>query len=253
MTDTANATPEAQRQVAPTGFKFVPTSFSFRRFPDTQENRDKQVNLKTADHPIEVDQEKELDDNGKETGKLIFKRKTENYDLLVPTLASLGIVTTEGDAASEQQAVVLDSLITDAIVKEGRKLVNEGKVVTPDNCNWEVAVKSLYESITAGGAKFSKELLEEVCDSFTKYMQAINKPQEGIDATVKMIKNRFGAMSVRKYLVALPAIQQNIESWLTDGLTAEEQEIYLPVTEYLIERIKIAQEPPKPVDVGAMF
>ena len=252
MTDTTNQSEEVTEPVAPEGMKFVPTSFAFRRFPDTAENRDKQV-PKKADHSIELAKEKVLDDKGKETGAIVFKRKTEQFNLLVPLLTSLGIETIEGDTASEQQAVVLDSLITDAIAKVGRELVKEGTTVTDANCNWEIAVKVMYESITAGGAKFNTELLKEVCELFTKYMVSINKKVEGIEATCKMIKARFNAMSVRRYLIALPAIQHNIETWLTDGLTESEQASFLPVVEYMIERIRVAQLPPEPVDVGELF
>lgn len=233
--------------------KLVPTAFSFRRFPETAENRDKQI-PKTPDHELTVDQEKVLDDAGKETGALVFKRATENHDLVVPTLVGLGIAApAEGDLHGEMQAIVLDSLITDAIAKVGRGLVNDGITPTVDNCNWEVAVKAMHESISAGGAKFGKDLLAEVCELFTKYMVSIGKPLEGIEVSTRMIKARFNAMSVRKFLVALPAIQSNIETWLLDGVDEEGQAALTPVVEYLIERIRVAQLPPEEVDIGSMF
>lgn len=243
---------EAVAPSAPVGFIRVVTNLSFRRFKNTTENRQKQTPSK-PDHEIVLIEEKVKDDNGKETGEVVFKRATESYPLLVPQVTSLGLVLDSDDPQSVKQEAVMQSFITDAIAKEARKLVNEGKLVTDENCNWDIAMNAVHESITAGGATYSKELLDDVCSKFSQYMTAIGKPAEGIEITCKMIRARFNKMATYRMLKALPAVQLNIETWLTDGLDAEEQANYLPVVEYLVDRIEKAQEPEEEIEVASMF
>jgi len=243
---------EVAAPTAPEGFLRVVSNLSFRRFKDTTENRAKQTPSK-PDHEIVLVSEAVKDENGKETGEKVFKRATESYPLLVPLVTSLGLLLDAEDPQSVKQETVMQSFITDAIAKEARKLVNEGKLVTDANCNWDIAMTAVHESITAGGATYSKELLDDVCARFSKYMTAIGKPVEGIEITCKMIRARFNKMSTYRMLKALPAVQHNVETWLTDGLDATEQANYLPVTEYLIDRIEKAQEPEEEVDTASMF
>ena len=252
VTNEVQAEEVAVAPEAPEGFLRVVSNLSFRRFKDTTENRAKQTPSK-PDHPINLISEAVKDDNGKETGEKVFKRETESYPLLVPKVTGLGLVLDADDPQSVKQEAVMQSFVTDAIAKEARKLVNEGKLVTDENCNWQIALNAIHESITAGGATYSKELLDDVCTRFTKYMTAIGKPVEGIEITCKMIRARFNKMATYRMIKALPAIQHNIETWLTDGLDANEQANYLPVTEYLVDRIEKAQEPEEEVEVASMF
>lgn len=239
----AEATP-----AVPEGFVAVTENYSFRRFIDTPENRrEKLPTGEQVDHQIELEIEDQVGEDGKPTGKKIFKRKTETYTFLVPTPASLGLVVEEGNEESVKQQVVFQELITQAVKAVGRRLVDQGITLTPQNCNWDVAVQAEYDRImssgTSTGQTFSNELLKEVGELFGNFMRAKGKPEEGIKLMQKMIAARFNRLSTYKYINGLQAIIDNLEAFVVEGMSEEELEQYAPVMQYILERAAKAKEP----------
>lgn len=231
----------------------VTENYSFRRFEDTPANRAKQLPAGLPAEQVAI--EDQLDDDGKPTGKKVFKRKTETYTLVVPTPAMLGVPQpAEDDEAAQKEYTVLQSILTGAITDLGRKLVNQGIVLTAENCNWALAIDDIYERITssggASGVSFSKEYLEEIAEAYGQYAAMAGKAEGGTEIIKKLIKARFGLNSTRKYVNVLPMIQTCLESFLADGIAEEDQEAVAPVIEFLIGRIAKAQETPEEVEAS---
>jgi hypothetical protein len=226
----------------------VVANYSFRRFEDTPANRAEKLPKTTRQLELTIEDQKDAD--GKPTGKKVFKRKTETYTLIVPTPQALGMPVPETEQQKKESAVV-QSIITGAIENLGRSLVDQGIEVTPENCNWDLAVNDTYERIAASGGSsgitFTKEYLEEIATKYGEYAVATGKNEGGTAVIQKLIQNRFNKLSTRKFTAVLPMIQTNIENFLVEGLTAEEQEATTPVIQYLCERIQAAMEPEEQV------
>ena len=244
--------------VTPEGHISVALKYNFRRFADTPENRAAQL-PEVDGRTIEVSEELKTDADGKvvEPHEPVFKRKTEIYNLPVPTPEALGFTIDSESDDSKKQVKVLQNMITTLIEQYGRKLVNEGVMLTPNNCNWQIAASAEYERLqkvgtSSGGVTYSKELLEELAESFSDYMQSLGKPDDGIQVMVKMIKGRFNVLSTRKYIKGLDMVRDNLEQWYANHLTEEEQEENKEVTIYLLERLEAAKEP-ELVDTGSLF
>lgn len=240
--------------VAPTGCILVRQNYSFRRFEDTPANRTKQI-PSTADHNITVTVEDEKNDEGKATGKKLFKRETESYDLIVPTPQLLGIPVNLEDAESVKQNRAIQSMITDAISEVARTLVNAGTTVTADNCNWQHAVTAIVTRLDnniGSGSQYSKEFIDDLCKLFGAFMLAVGKKQEGVTVMTNLIKSRFNPLSCRKYINGLPAVQANLEQWLLEGCDETQQAQYGDAVVYLSECIEKALKPVE-VDTGSLF
>lgn len=239
----------------PEGMIVINETYHFRATDKTEANIAK-LPREGAEHEFVVEDIAVLDDKDVATGEFKMKRKMETYGLLLPTPAGLGVIATEGQDP-DKQAVVLQHLIKEAVAKIGRGLVNTGKLVTDTNCSWSVAVEALYKTITTGGgeggASYNAELLAEVAKLFAEYSKSIQKPENGIEATCKMIKSRFGKMATRKYINGLTIIETNILDWFENGLDEDQQAELEPVCQYLVDRIAVALEPEEVVDVGSMF
>jgi len=184
-----------------------------------------------------------------------LNRVKEVVKNVVPTPAGIGIIV-DDTPESKQQAAVLQSIITKAICDIGRKLVDNGITVTEVNCNWGIAVASIYDRISSvggtSGVSFSKEYLAEISEAYGQWSDNAGKSETGRDATMKMIKGRFNIMSARRYINVLPMIAENIETMFKDGLEEEDQQAHEAVFEYLLERIAKAQEPEEEVS-GDLF
>lgn len=258
QTEVETTIPEAKE-----GFVYIPESFHFKGATKNVANLAKlpqfgEGEKDTADRQIKYSTEDLVNEAGVKTGEQKFQRDMETYNLLIPTVAALGMLPAVGlpEGEPDKASIVLQHLIKEAVVLIGRDLVKEGKLVTDTNCNWDLAVSYIYGKITSTGTdkvSFPKELLAEVGKLFAEFSKTIGKPENGIEATLKMIAGRFNKMSVRRYMVALPAIKQNIEHWFLEGLDEEQQTSLEPVSTYLLKRIDEALKPEEEVDVGSMF
>lgn len=250
MNEVENKTdPEiAEDSTVPEGMLVISENYSFRRFSDTTENREKQ--LPKSAHISSIDEPA----NPLEGKPAQFKRKTETYDLLVPTIESLGFDLDSEDETERQQAEVLQYQINSMISSFGRSLVINGTALTPDNCNYALACSDMYEKhIAGGGAKFSNDfLIDDVIPAYSSYLTALDKPKEGIEVQSKMIKSRFGAMSVRRYIEGLDMVGKNLTTWILEGCDESDQKRFGGVVDYLLDRITKAQTPDE-VDVGKLF
>src|SRR5690606_16997897 len=113
------------------------------------------------------------------------------------------------DPESVKQNTVLQYLIDNEVSALGRKLVDDGITVTPENCNWTKAVESRYEALQesgASGATFPNELLGELAEKFGAYMVALGKPAQGVEIMQRMMKARFNEMATRKYVDGLDLV-----------------------------------------------
>ena len=210
--------------------------------------------------------------------KSTIKRDSEEYDLVVPTVEELGlllpvvlsegsdngaggVVTDDQIAVSKtayefslKQAKFLLQIVEDSIYKVGRPLVDKGEKLTADNCNWMLAVELglATKASTAKAAKgIGKELLAAAVESFKEYLVAIGKPTAGIEVMCKMVKSRFSANVINKYMKGLPMVKDNLINWVTDGCTPEEQEVFTPVALDMTTRIEDALKPKE--EVGDLF
>ncbi len=239
-------------QLVPEGHILVSFKYNFRRFPHTPDNIAAQIPVLTGegDRKILFDLENKKDEEGNEVDPVVvvFKRKTETYSLPVPTPAALGFSIDLETPEGKQQNKVLQSMISTLIDQYGRSLVNAGSQLNATNCNWQIAAAAEADRLSkigtsAGGVTYSKELLDEVSESFGKYLEAIGKTEKGVVAMQKMVTGRFGVLSVRKYIKGLDLVRANIEGWYANHLTAEQQAELLEVTGYLLERLELAKEP----------
>lgn len=258
----SSTSPVAPESLIPENHIVVPINYSFRRFEDTPENREKQLQFADANHEIDFVVAPAVDDDGKETGKIVFKRTTETVQLVLPTAAALGFapeLDSEGvqTTNSAKQEKVLQAIITGAVESLGRKIVNQGITVTNDNCSWPIAMLAEYDRLSsagtsAGGVTYGKDYLQEIVDMFAAYMKNIDKPEAGILAQSKMIKARFNRMSTAKYINGLDMVAANIEEWFTQGLDEADQATHLEVVQYLLEKCETAKTP-EVVETGELF
>lgn len=234
-------------------------TYHYKRMDKTPENLAKltagyEIKEATTESPAVVlakdckyDEEVTKSDDGKVILSTKIKRESETYELPAPTVESLGLVVDQGDVDSVKQAQYLQSIVEDAIYKLGRPLVDAGVALTPENCNWKLAVEAGLATRSAGtSAKksgISKELLAAAAESFREYLIAIEKPAAGVEAMVKMVKARFSANTVSKYLKGLPLVKDNLVNWIADGCTEEEQEVFGVVAVDMCNRIDEALKP----------
>ncbi len=244
----------------PTGMMITSLSYSFKRYENTDDNRSKKLVFGEliSNHTIEsatfapMPEGAEKGTEPVQLSKEMFKRNTEQYSVLVPLVSTLGFTLDEESAESVAQGQCLQRMVADAVDILGRVLVDNGIVITQENCCWEQAVKYLNEKAanqrTSSG--IAKEVLEAACKSFEVYLKQIGKPANGIEVMVKMLKSQFSAASTAKYMQGLPIVQENMVNWVSEGCTEQEQELFSTVAVKMVEKIDGLL---KPVVVEDMF
>lgn len=212
-------------------------SFYFRSMADTPANRE-------AISALGEIEESETDDT---PPKPLIRRKTETYKFHLP----------EVNTGNEKLDVVLREMIKQEIIAAAKPFVTEGKVPPADKLTWDAIIEAKYIAITTAGSGETESgiaaaFLKEMATKFATFMKAIGKDEAGITIMSKMITGRFSITTTHKYINGLPMVAANIEKWLLEGCSEEEQELYADGVEYLLKKLEEAKNPPK-VETGNLF
>lgn len=228
--DTQIATPETDHT-----FKH---SFYFRSMLDTPANRETLALLGEI--------EESQDDST--PPKDLIRRKTETYTFQLP----------EVNTGNPKLDVVLLDIIKNEIIAAAKPYVNKGEVPPADKLTWDAIIEAKYIAITTAGAAdaegsgFNAAFLKELAGKFSEFMKALGKDETGTAIMAKMITGRFSITTTHKYINGLPMVAANIEKWLLEGCTEEEQDVYGDAVEYLLKKLEEAKNPPV-VETGSLF
>lgn len=245
--------------------KNVELTYHFKALPATEANAKKiaaiievdedgnETNIQWPEHVAvssiyKEGAEVDADGNMLDDDLVSYKRESETYTVAVPTAESLGVAGAEAIA-------FVQAGINKAFESFGRNLVNDKAPLTAENISWEMVLKDALSSGRSSGAKktgIGKELLTAAVKSFQEYLRAIGKPEAGIEVMCKMMRGRFNAVSVVRYLQGLPLVRANLISWVEEGCTEEEQVVFAPVAIDMCGRIDAALEP-KEEDTASLF
>jgi hypothetical protein len=214
-------------------------SFYFRSMPDNARNREALEALGEI--------EESVDETDPEKPRNMIRRKTETYTFVLPVV----------NTTDPKLDVVMRELIKEQIVAHAKPYVTEGKVPPPEKLTWEAIVEARYIAITTASVDeaasgFNSSLLKEVAEKFSNYMKAVGRDVKGTEIMAKMITGRFSVITTHKYINGLDMVKGNIENWILEGCSEEEQAIYGDVVDYLLKKLEEAKNPVV-VETGSLF
>lgn len=200
---------------------------------------------------LDENEKPKLDDKGKE---LKTKRDAFSTTIPVPTLESLfpGADLPKQDIKDKDGKVIgseyvhpehraLFEMLEDSIKAVGKELVDETKdnsqINFPD-AMFDFGALSRKPKYERKGGGLQKELLESLCESYSKAMVALGKPEKGIKIACHYFMRRCkGLDAVRQEIVQ--KMQANLGTWFT-GISEEEQGNFATAYQLLDGRISEA-------------